>query len=258
MSQAHRKLNWQPSRKSADDRYHAPSPSVALTLVDLEAAAAPVIDQGAEGKCTACAVAGVVETKQRLKNGGREDGPFSTQGLYYLSRAMRGNQGQDSGSTVDDALIVAINQGLIPLDLFPDSMPLTAAPPEAAIAAAMKHRLDQVDAPRVRQTLQDLWATLANDGPVAFGFNVPRSFMSAEVETTGVWMGRQGGEPYVGGHAVGLFGYDPVKRMFKVRNSWGIAWGIRGYVWVAESFILSGDCDDFRAVVDVPALVMAA
>lgn len=258
MSQAHRKLNYE-FGKGKHPLLHAPSPTVPLTLVDLEAAEAPIIDQGAEGKCTACAVDGAVETKMRLKNAGREDGPFSTQGLYYLSRAERGNQGTDSGSTVTDALAVAIAQGLIPVALCPDTWPLMSPPSPEAMAAAAQHRLDQVDQRQVAQTLQDVWATLAADGPVPFGFRVPTSFMSRQVEQTGVWMGPQRGDQIEGGHAVVLVGYHPGRRQFKVRNSWGDAWGIRGHVWVPEAFILSSQwCDDFHAIVDVPALVSPA
>lgn len=254
MSQAHRKLNYE-FGKGKHPVLHAPSSTVPLTLVDLQAAAAPVIDQGAEGKCTACAVTGVIETKQRLKNSGKEDGPFSTQGLYYLSRAMRGHQMKDTGSTVTDAMTVAIKQGLIPVALWPDSEPMTMAPSAAAMAAAAQHRLDQVDQRSVPKTLQDLWATLAADGPIAFGFQVPTSFMSKQTERTGVWMGPQKGDKIEGGHAVGLFGYHPGKRAFKVRNSWGVSWGQHGYVWMPEAFVLSNYCDDFHGVVDVPVLL---
>lgn len=258
MSQAHRKLNWHPSRKTADDRYHRPSHTVKLGLVDMEAASPAAYDQGDEGSCTANACNGGFEIETRIINSGKDDGPFSRQATYYWSRALRGNQGQDSGSTISDTMQAILTHGLATEAAWPYSMPFTMEPSSAVAADAAKRIPAGKDVVRVAQTLQDLWSTLSEDHPVPFGFNVPASFMSAAVEKSGIWDGRQGREKYVGGHAVCLVGYDPAQRRFKVRNSWGVQWGIRGHVWIAEAFILSPDCDDFHAVVDVPPLAMAS
>jgi C1A family cysteine protease len=40
-----------------------------------------------------------------------------------------------------------------------------------------------------------------------------------------------------GGHAICLVGWDPIKRMFKFKNSWGLDWGQRGYGYLSYNYI---------------------
>jgi C1A family cysteine protease len=45
----------------------------------------------------------------------------------------------------------------------------------------------------------------------------------------GMYTGKEGSSP---NHGVTLIGYDPIKG-YKIKNSWGLAWGNRGYAYVA-------------------------
>lgn len=42
------------------------------------------------------------------------------------------------------------------------------------------------------------------------------------------------------GHAMVISGYDDSKHAFRIRNSWGVAWGDNGSAWVDYNFFISG------------------
>ncbi len=44
-------------------------------------------------------------------------------------------------------------------------------------------------------------------------------------------------EDYLGGHAVLAMGYDDEKKLIKFRNSWGSAWGDKGYFYTPYDFV---------------------
>ncbi len=48
------------------------------------------------------------------------------------------------------------------------------------------------------------------------------------------------------GHSVVICGWDPLKRAFKVRNSWGKEWGYGGHTWMPE------DCF-FKTLMGLPS-----
>ena len=45
------------------------------------------------------------------------------------------------------------------------------------------------------------------------------------------------GEYVLGGHAVALVGFDDVRQVFIVRNSWGEGWGDRGYFYMPYTVV---------------------
>src|SRR5439155_1030356 len=79
------------------------------------------------------------------------------------------------------------------------------------------------------QDLNQMKGCLASGYPFIFGFTVYQSFESDAVKKTGHAPMPGWGERPVGGHAVMAVGYDETKQWFLVRNSWGAAWGIKGY-----------------------------
>jgi C1A family cysteine protease len=91
-------------------------------------------------------------------------------------------------------------------------------------------------------------AALAGGSPVALGFTVFESFESEAVERTGLMPMPALAEGVLGGHAVAAFGYDDATRCFTVRNSWGPAWGLRGYFLMPYDFVSAGLADDFWQV----------
>ena len=94
-------------------------------------------------------------------------------------------------------------------------------------------------------TLSDFLGCLADatPWPVTVGFTVYESFMSDEVEETGIMPIPQSGEQEQGGHEVLCLGYDMTKQLALMQNSWGDDWGQRGYFWMPFRVIQSVDTD---------------
>ena len=56
-------------------------------------------------------------------------------------------------------------------------------------------------------------------------------------------------EKCLGGHAIMAVGYDDDKKVFIIRNSWGVEWGDKGYFYMPYEFILNKDlCSDFWVI----------
>jgi C1A family cysteine protease len=95
---------------------------------------------------------------------------------------------------------------------------------------------------------------LADGFPFVFGFTVYDSFEGAQVAQTGVVPMPQPGENVVGGHCVVAVGYDSVKRVFIIRNSWGTKWGMKGYCTMPYEYLVSPQlASDFWTVRSVGA-----
>ena len=52
----------------------------------------------------------------------------------------------------------------------------------------------------------------------------------------------------VGGHAVLLVGYSVARRAWRVRNSWGAAWGEGGYAWLPFAWTSLPWCGEAHAL----------
>ena len=95
--------------------------------------------------------------------------------------------------------------------------------------------------------VSDYLRTLVN--PFIFGFTVYESFEGEDVAKTGIMQMPKDGEQVVGGHAVMAVGYDDVKRVFIVRNSWGPFWGAKGYFYMPFEYLIDSNLsDDFWTV----------
>jgi C1A family cysteine protease len=85
-----------------------------------------------------------------------------------------------------------------------------------------------------------------------FGFTVYQSFEGDVVAKTGVLPMPAKNESVIGGHAVMAVGYDDAKSAFIVRNSWGNAWGLKGYFYMPYDYITDTNlADDFWTISSV-------
>ena len=56
-------------------------------------------------------------------------------------------------------------------------------------------------------------------------------------------------ERQLGGHAVMAVGYDDAEGRFIARNSWGPAWGVKGYFTIPYEYLLDSNLsDDFWTI----------
>lgn len=126
-------------------------------------------------------------------------------------------------------------------------------PASSAFSEGDKKRLTTGAYFRVQQSLTGLKAALAGENPIAFGFSVYDSFMSAAVAKNGKVPMPRSREGVQGGHAMLIVGYDDETQTFIVRNSWGTKWGSKGYCYMPYEFVASPQySSDFWTVIDTP------
>jgi C1A family cysteine protease len=248
---------WKRDRFDPRDLTYRPRRKRAGTLVDLRPNDPPIYDQKALGSCTGNAVGGVFhfdELKQGLKDAFMPSRLF----IYYNERVLDGTPvDEDAGSEIRTGIKTIAKQGVCSEALWPYIIKkFSVKPTDKCYSEALKHRA--IKYMRVEQKLESLKACLAEGYPVVFGFNVFESFESDAVAKTGIVPMPAADEKNIGGHAVVLVGYDDEKKWFIVRNSWGVAWGDKGYFYMPYDYVTDNKlCDDFWTVRLVSAATAA-
>jgi C1A family cysteine protease len=231
-----------------------------------------VEDQGELNSCTAHAVIGLVEYLVRWQLKQALD--LSRLFLYGATRRLLGWTG-DPGAYIRTTMKALAVFGAPPEQFWPYDVGHFDAEPDAFLysyAASFKAmtymRLDanQMSGPTpapkakgkmpaaddpptaARDTLRLLKQTLADGYPVAFGFPIYSC-----VRTTSPFIPAPTiDDRLLGGHAVLAVGYDPAKfggrGGIRFRNSWGDAWGTRGYGWLPYSYVTDGLACDFWTI----------
>ena len=202
-----------------------------------------VYDQGNLGSCTANAGAALAEFL--TKKQGWLDYMPARLAIYYWNRQLEGTVSEDSGSSLADTAKTLSTKGAPNETRWPyDIAKFTNTPTAAVVANAKQHIIK--DPLQVTQNMDDIRACIAFGYPIIFGFTVYESFESDAVAKTGILSMPKRGEQVVGGHAVVACGYDDYTKMVKVRNSWGPAWGQKGYFQMPYDFIANSNlADDF-------------
>ena len=219
-----------------------------ISHVDLRPKCPAVYDQGQLGSCTANAIGFCYhfDTMNTAK-------PLCPSRLfiYYNERSMEGTVNTDSGAEIHDGIQSIHDVGVCEESAWGyDISKFTERPPQVCYDAAKQHTTVAYRA--VNKTLDDLKSALVAGFPVVFGFIVYESFESPEVAKTGMMPMPKAGEYILGGHAVALVGFDDVRQVFIVRNSWGEGWGDRGYFYMPYAFISDrDDASDFWTVSSV-------
>lgn len=255
-----RGYGWKQDAKDDRDYPYVASSRVIANLpssVDLRSNCPPVYDQGQLGSCTANAIAGAIEFDQ-IKQGKTSFMP-SRLFIYYNERAMEGDVSQDAGAAIRDGIKSVVRQGCPPESEWPyDISQFAARPTQQAYIDAMLERA--VIYRRVPVNLTVMQACLASGSMLVFGFEVFESFESQTVAETGIVPMPQPGEQILGGHAVGIVGYDNSINRFICRNSWGLDWGLRdssgvngtGYFTMPYSYVANPQlCSDFWTIYTV-------
>jgi C1A family cysteine protease len=225
-----------------DHLYAAPAPVISQLpgSADLRPQCPPVYDQGQLGSCTGNAIAGAIQFERLRQKLPSSDFTPSRLFIYYNERVIEHTVNSDSGAQIRDGIKSVVQQG----DCFEDS-PKDAWPYDIAKFAKRPDpgcyqiaRTDKVASyARVAQISNQMKGCLADGFPFVFGFTVYQSFESLDVEKTGIVPMPSPGEPVAGGHAVMAVGYDDAQQRFIVRNSWGAAWGQKGYCTMPYAYL---------------------
>ena len=220
---------------------------VAPIQADLRPMCAPVFDQGDTNSCTGNAIVGAMEYDEKVQNEAFEN--YSRLFVYYNERVIENDVNQDEGAEIRDGIKAIAQYGVCEENLWPfEQSHVLLKPSLEAYSDGLKHKA--LSYARVPQTHDALLHCLGVDKkPVVFGIQVYESFETEEVEKSGMVPMPQAGEKLMGGHAILIVGYDAIKQLFLIRNSWGPTWGLGGYAWVPFAYILNENlADDFWVV----------
>lgn len=204
--------------------------------VDLRYLANPVTDQGAEGTCTAFALAGAMEIAIAARYS--RTVKLSERHIWSFYRRPQMRQ----------ALHALTGQWIATDDIWPYNR---RSPHRAYTSRAASIQSKPTWIP-LRDSLSAVKA-LAQNKPLFFGTDVTRSF-DREFGTgslnDGVIPFPPFAEPSSGGHAMAIVGYQIDKRFagggyFILRNSWGRAWGANGYGYLPFAWCKRYECSAY-------------
>jgi C1A family cysteine protease len=159
---------------------------------------------------------------------------------YYNTRLMEGSIDSDAGCMIRDAVKSLASQGVCDEKQWPYLPARFARKPTLS---CYKHALGHQSLEYFR-LLQDLWmirACLVEGFPFVVGISLYQSFEGMTVAKTGRVPLPKPAERMVGGHAVTVIGYDDRARRFHLANSWGEAWGDRGFFTLPYAYLTNPD-----------------
>ena len=230
---------------------------------DLESLCTPIEDQSSIGSCVSHGVVAAMEMLDNSCNDGWTD--LSRLFGYWV---IRDDKDEDAGAYIRDAIKRVAKYGICDEALWPyDVSKYAVTPPVEAFQDAQKRagieyrRIHDHDRKNgIMSALYDLRV------PVIFGFYIYSSFDDSGVATTGIVRVPGPKDEFMGGHCVDIVGWKWIAEdfrfgekpsfkqlYFKCRNSWGPAWGQRGYFYLPEQYITDkGLSDDYWIITRVP------
>jgi len=225
--------------------------------VDLRQYMTPVENQQQLSSCTANAVAGAYEylIKKYLS---KKAFDVSRLFIYYNARLRAGGPIKDSGSHIQYAVDSLMKVGACKEDTWPyDTKLVNEKPHEKSYEAASNFKIEQKKFIPVK--LDDWKKALADGYPIVFGVALFPSFDSCSKNHGIVPMPSpdEASRSAHGLHAMLCVGYSDVDEMFIVRNSWGTAWGDKGYCYMPYNYLINnkfnlGDCWIFGRSTPIP------
>jgi len=231
--------------------------------VDLREWCSPIEDQGNLGSCTANAGVGIIEYYERKSFGRHIES--SRLFLYKVTRNLMKLKG-DTGAYLRTTMGAMILFGVPPEPYWPysdEGNKFDQEPPAFCYAFAqnyqtLKYFRHDPSGSKSDEILKKAKTYLASGHPVMFGFTVYNSIEQAE--ETGKIPFPSAKEKVEGGHAVAAVGYDDKMKIknkyggatmtgaLLIRNSWGEAWGDKGYGWLPYEYVLKRLAEDFWSV----------
>ncbi|MDR3463369.1 MAG: C1 family peptidase [Beijerinckiaceae bacterium] len=237
------------------------SPSIAVKFgklpgrVDLRPLLAPIEDQGEINSSVANAVAGAYE--YWIRKATKKPQHISRLFVYYNARWRAGTQDSDSGCAIQLALEGLQKFGACAETAWPSNPELlTQRPGAEAYRDGAPYRVhDMAQVPLKPEAWKQ---ALAEGKPIIFGLAVFDSFAGCASRGGVVPMPAPNDVPRKAHrvHAMCAVGYNELERVFIVRNSWGEAFGDKGYCYIPFDYLLNpkfNDGDNWIFVPKVPS-----
>jgi C1A family cysteine protease len=218
-----------------------------LQAVDLREWASPVEDQWQLGSCTAQAVIGAYELLLKMHYPDQFV-DLSRLFLYYNARKLVGDINEDIGAYISTAIEAIEKYGLCREDLWPyDIHKYRVEPNWRCYHDGSKRTITNV-----REILlhDDILAALDSMRPVVVGVALYDEFNHVDTKSTILPMPRNPND-VIGSHAMCIVGYDNVKQLFLLRNSFGNDWAESGYFWIPYTYARENFSDMWAFDVDL-------
>jgi C1A family cysteine protease len=206
-----------------------------------------ILDQGNLGSCVsnAASIAINVATNGKLLN--------SRLFLYYCCRDVDGSPiKQDTGASVRGICKAIKYFGITAETNWPYNISQFTRLP-ALTAFTNQYKINSFSYNFINtgtNLINDIKYSLLSSNVILFGMNVYSSFMTTNVQKTGIVpIPNKTTEQLMGGHCMAIIGYDETKKYIICQNSWGISWGDKGKCYLP--YILVKDiqlCSDFTNI----------
>jgi C1A family cysteine protease len=193
-----------------------------MTKSDLRNWLSSIRDQGQCGSCVAHGIIGAWEGCIRIKENIINDPiDISERDLFFCAGGSC-----SSGSYMDSALNHAVDPGVCLEECCPyNGVDHSCGEGRCDNWWTTGKKLKSWREVRNKEEMK----SLLNSTPLVSTMMVHQSFINYK---SGVYHSLGLGDPILGGHCIGIVGYDDDLGAWLVRNSWGTDWGMEGNAWV--------------------------
>ena len=208
--------------------------------VDLRPYMTPVENQGQTSSCVANATAGAYEYLIK-RHRGDDAYDVSRLFIYYNARKLAGNEAEDGGSQIENAIGGLKQFGACAETTWPfQEAEVTNEPAGEAYDEGASFLVEHTQAVPVDL---DTWKhALAEGHPIIFGILLFDSFDKQRKKgLVPLPSPNEQGRDSHGAHAMLCVGYSDRDRVFIVRNSWGTDWGDEGYCYMPYDYVMNAD-----------------
>lgn len=203
--------------------------------VDLRSSFSPIRNQGKIGSCTAFSTISVFEYVLNQAQKGKKH-ILSPRYLYYnVCKKNIDGTPVDNGSSLYDNFESLGRDGVCVETLCPYDDDFKIPPTDEAKQDALSHLV--TEAKNVNICHKDLTSALADGHPIAVSLKLFNSFGAGENGFIFRPTPKELESSDFGWHAMVICGYSEEKKIYIVRNSWGVGFGDHGYCYIPFSYI---------------------